>query len=232
MRIIGLLFAMIMLASCQSFAGDDTSATLSFEMTAFVTESAMIQETAVIEQTDVVATIQSAGTQVAQSSDVNLVLAATLQANIVPTTGVRSVIVNASDMGSSLEGEMMDEASLSDTVISGDLAVSNLGTGESVRASDGCSNGIVSQFNTGEDRIYFTARVSNLQRGVNFSLDWVYEERLIYRSSWTADYQAQSECIWFYMTPDDAPFVPGVYTVTLFVDGQSVGSQSFSINAG
>lgn len=233
MRGIALILMMGLLASCQSFAGEDVSATLSYDMTAFVTESAMIQTTAIVEQTEVVATLQTVGTVVAESSNVNMILAATLQSNIVPTPAIRSVVVNPDDMGSSLDTEIMDDGEFADTEpVVGNLSVDNAGTANSVRSSDGCSNGNASQFPADEDQIYFTARVNNLQTGINFSVDWVFEERLVYRSSWTSDYSAQSECIWFYMTPDDAPFLPGVYSVTLFIDGQSISTQSFSINTG
>jgi hypothetical protein len=221
---------MIGLTGCQAIAGDDVSVTLSSEMMAFATESAMIQQAAQLEQTQAVETLQASGTDVAWASNVNLVLGLTVQANVVPTLIMREVIVNPDDMGDSLTTEMMeDEGS---DILSTEMQVINLGIARSVRANDGCTNGNVTQFTDKGDRIYFTAQISNLSNGTNFSVDWLFEERLIYRSVWIADYSAGSECIWFYMTQDDAPFLLGLYTVTLYVNGNSLPAQQFSINAG
>lgn len=225
----------ILLVGCQSLAGEDTSATLTYDMTAFVTEAAMIQETAVIEQTSAVETIQASNTLVAESANINMALIATVESNIAPTTSMRAVIVDAGDMGDSLEMDMMeeefDESSNAGTS-TGTVQVNNLGTARSVSNSNGCSNGNITEFTDNDERIYVTARVSDLDIGVNFSVDWMFEQRLVYRSSWTADYAAQSECIWFYMTPDDAAFLPGIYTITMYINGESLPSQSFSINTG
>ena len=225
-----------MLTGCQSLAGDDTVVTVAAEMTAFATESVVIQQTSVIEQTAVVETVQAAGTTVAEASNANMVLAETVRANVIPTQPVREVIVNPEDMGSSLDTEMMEDESMSDSggdiQLVGDMQINNLGTARNVRSNDGCSSGNVTQFTDNDERIYFTAQVTNLANGTNFSVDWVFEERLVYRSVWTSDYSVSSECIWFYMTPDDAPFLPGTYTVTLYVNGNPQPSQQFAISIG
>lgn len=234
-RLLGMSIMLFGLFGCQSLAGDDIPATLSNEMTAFVTESARIQETAIVEQTHAVETLQVSSTLVADAAGVNVALAATLQSNLAPTPEMRAVVVRPDDMGDSLEGEMMDEELDFDggsDVVTGDVQVNNLGTARSVSNANGCSNGNVTQFTDTDERIYVTARVSDLTNGVTFSVDWTFEERLVYRSSWTADYSAQSECIWFYMTPDDAAFLPGTYSITMFVNGQALPSQLFTINAG
>lgn len=225
---------LVLVTGCQALAGDDTSVTLAVEMTAFSTESAMIQQTSVVEQTAVVETVQAAGTRVAEASNVNLVLAETVRANVVPTPSVREVIVNPEDMGSSLDTEMLDAEAMDDSGSNEftELLVSNQGTARSVRSNDGCSNGNITQFTDDDERIYFTAEVFNLENGTNFSVDWMFEDRLVYRSVWTADYSASSECIWFYMTQDDAPFLPGLYTVTLFVNGNPQPAQQFSLSIG
>jgi len=231
---IGFVLLGLMLVGCQSLAGEDVSVTLSSEMTAFVTESAMIQETAVIEQTDAVETLQASSTLVADAANVNMALVATVESNVSPTVAMRAVVVDAEDMGSSLDESMMDESGVdvaSSDAVAG-IQVNNIGTARSVSNVDGCSSGNVTQFTDSDDRIYVTARVSDLVSGVAFTVDWMFEERLVYRSSWTSDYSAQSECIWFYMTPDDAAFLPGAYTVTMFVDGQALPSQTFSISTG
>lgn len=230
LRYVIYVVLIMFLASCQSFGSEDVSITLESQMTAFATESAMIQQTSQIEQTDAVETLQASGTTVANAANVNVVLAATVKVNIVPTPVRQEVIVNPDDMGDSLDSEMMEEED--NFEVSGETEIRNVGTARSVRASDGCSNGNVTQFTDNDERIYLTAQVSNLTSGINFSVDWVFEERLIYRTAWTSDYSASSECIWFFMTPEDAPFLPGLYTATLFINGSTASSQQFSINTG
>ena len=225
-----LALLMMGLTGCRAIAGDDVSVTLASEMTAFATEVAVIQQAGQLEQTLAVETLQASGTNVADASRVNAVLAATVQSNAIPTLQMREVIVNPDDMGSSLDTEMMDDETIE--IIPDDMQVRNLGIAKDVRSSDGCTNGNVTQFTDADERIYFTAQVIGLQNGANFSLDWLFEERLIYRSVWIADYSANSECIWFYMMQDDASFLPGVYTVTLFVNDNALPSQQFSISAG
>ena len=90
--IIFSILLIIGLAGCQTFAGEDVPATLSYEMTAVATEAALIQQTVQIEQTDVVETLQASGTAVANASNVNQVLAATVRVNILPTSAMREVI--------------------------------------------------------------------------------------------------------------------------------------------
>lgn len=224
------LALLIGLTGCQAIAGDNVSVTLSSEMTAFATESAMIQQVAQAEQTQVAETLWASSTTVAEASNVNAILASTVQSNVAPTLEMREVIVNPSDMGNSLDTEMMDDET--DEIISDQMQVRNLGIAKGVRASDGCTDGHITQFTDNDDRIYFTAQVDGLRNSTNFSLDWLFEERLIYRSIWIADYSAGSECIWFYMTQDDAPFLPGTYNVTLYVNENALPVQQFSISSG
>lgn len=221
---------LLIFASCQSFGGEDLSATLSADMTAYVSESADMQSMAQEEQAIARATLDVASTAIAEASNVNMVLAATVRANTVPTQEVRQVVVSVSDMGDSLDTEMMEEGDFMSE--SDGMEVINVGTASSVRNSDGCSNGITTDFTPDDERIYVTAQVLNLSNGTNFSVDWTFEQRLIYRSTWTSDYSAGSECIWFYMSPDDAPFLPGTYTITLYVNGSEASSQQFVINTG
>jgi len=225
-----MILLMIGLSGCQAIAGDDVSVTISSEMTAFATEASVIQLTAEAEQILAVETLQASGTNVANASSVNLVLASTVRSNVVPTTIMREVIVNPDDMGSSLDTEMMEDDEVLSTFE--ETQARNLGIARGVRASDGCTNGNVTQFTDNDERIYFTAEIVGLKNGTTFSVDWMFEERLVYRSVWVADYSAGFECIWFYMTQDDASFLPGLYTVTLYMNQNALPVQQFSINTG
>ncbi len=225
------LLSLILLAGCQTLTGNDNSGTLVAEMTLFVTEAALIQQAAAADQTRAVATLAAAGTRVSQILAVNLALASTVNARLTATPVMRAVVVSAADMSSSLDMEMID-----DQAASGDglavMRVSNVATARRLNPDNGCSSGNAVQFSGDDERIYVTARVSALRSETHFVVDWLYENRAVYRSSWLADYSAQFECIWFYATPADFPFLPGAYTATLYVNGQPEPSTRFSIRAG
>ena len=227
-----LILLTIGLTGCQAIAGDDISVTLSSDMELIATESSMIQLEALAEQTLVIETLEASGTDIANAASINSVLASTVRANAIPTLVMREVIVDHDDMGSSVDTEMMEDNPVADSGDSSEMVVRNLGIAKGVRTSDGCTNGSVTQFTNDDERIYFTAEVFGLRNGTTFSLDWVFEERLVYRSVWVSDYSAGSECIWFFMTQDDAPFLPGLYSATLYMNENALPSQQFSINTG
>ena len=222
------LLGLFLLTGCQALTSTDNSATLVVELTRLVTESAAIRQAAAIDQTRAVSTLSAASAKVAEISAVNAALAGTVGASFTATPPIRAVVVNAADMSGSLGMDMMDEQPAGDDGQAA-MRVSDVETTRRIRSDDGCSSGQVLQFEGDDERIYVTARVVALRAGTNFVVDWLYENRAVYRSSWLADYSAQFECIWFYATPSDFPFLPGVYTTTLYVNGQSELSTQFSI---
>lgn len=218
----------LLLAGCQAFSGSDAVATIDSNLTMYALERESIRIAATAERMEVVETIAAAGTRVAQVSLVNAALGATLRALHTGTPQVRAVVVSAEDMGGSLEGDMMDdeaEQTLSDTA----MRVSNLSTAESLDPDSGCSNGAVRQFSPDADTIYVTARVTDLQAGVLFEVDWKLDAVSIYRASWLADFSRPFICVWFFATPVAFPFSPGSYTATLYADGEALGTTEFSI---
>lgn len=225
----GFLLSLTLLAGCQAFTGSDDSGTLAAEMTLFVTEAASIQQAAAIDQTRSVETLTAAGGTVAAVSVVNLALAATVKAGSTAPPAIRAVVVSAADMSSSLDMEMMDDSASDDGLAA--MRVSDIAAARRVNRGNGCSSGSVTQFSSDDERIYVTARVAGLRNGTNFVVDWFYEERAVYRSSWQADYSAPFECIWFYAVADDFSFLPGGYTATLYVNGEAEPPTRFSIRA-
>ncbi len=227
--LIVFLLGLFLLAGCQTLTSGDHSETLVAEMALFTAEAAAIRQAAALSQTRAVETLSAASTKVAELSAVNGALAATVRANFTATSVMRVAVVSAADMGSSLE--MMDDMAEGD----GNLAVmrvSNVETARHINSANGCSSGNVTRFIDNDELIYVTARVSGLRDGTHFMVDWLYENRTVYRLNWLADYSALFECIWFYVTPDDFPFLPGTYTATLYVNGQPEPSTRFSIHAG
>ena len=222
------LLALLCLVGCQAFAGTDSVATIGTDLTMYVSESESIRAAATAEQNRAVETLFAASTRIAEHSAVNAALGATLRANHTQTPEVQPVVVSAEDLGSSLIDDMMDDEG---ETLSTDATnqVSNLATAGGVDLNSGCSSGTTRQFSQTAERIYVTARVSGLRAGSNFSVAWSLEESTLYGVSWQADYSRAFECIWFYATPFDFAFLPGVYTATLHVDGAAVGSTEFAI---
>lgn len=219
---------MLLLAGCQAFGGTDAVATIDADLTQYAFESESIRAIEAAEQVMVVETIAAAGTRIAKSSAVNAALGATVRANHTGTPAVQAAVVSAEDMGSSLEDDMMDdepEGAALETV----MRVSNLSTAAQKDPDSGCSIGTVRQFSPGVELIYVTARVTALRSGTLFEVDWLFDGQTVSRTSWLADYSKSFECIWFYATPVDFPFVTGRYGATLYVDGEALGTTDFTI---
>ena len=225
---IGLLLLMA-LTGCQVLNSSDVVATIDINVTSHDMAIAALQQAAAADATSAVATVAAAGTKVAENSFLNVALGATLRANYTATPAVRAVVVSAEDMGDSLESDMMDDMGETRSNVQ-TIGISNLDTARAVQANSGCSAGSVRQFRSGDERIYATARVSGLQVGTYFEVDWIYQNRVVNRVSWLADYAAQSECIWFYVTAEDFAFLPGAYSATLFVNGASQSTTEFTIS--
>lgn len=217
-------------AGCQALASENAQAPVDANATVYVLELTVLQRAAVLDQAQAVATLSAGGTRVAELSQVNAALGATLRAAFTPTTEIRAVVVSAEDMGSSLEQDMMDDMPANEDDLS-IMRVANLATANAVNAADGCSTGEERRFDSGKERIYVTARVERLRPDTYFEVDWKTGERVLYRVSWRASYAAAAECIWFYATPVDFPFLPGNYSATLFVNGQAHSSTDFSISS-
>ena len=224
------LGGLLLLTGCQALSGDDPVATIDADLTMYASESESIRAVGTAEQIMVVETIAAAGTRIAKLSAVNAALGATLRANQTGTPELQVAVVSAEDMGSSLEDGMMDDEAVRSTPESA-MRVSNLSTAASTDPDSGCSVGTVRQFSPGSEFIYVTARVTALQSGSLFEVEWEYDGRSVSRTSWLADYSKSIECIWFFTTPADFPFLPGRYTATLLVNDKPVGTTEFEIAA-
>ena len=178
---------MLLLTSCQAISGDDPVATIDADLTMYASESDSIGAVGTAEQMMAVETIAAAGTRIAKSSAVNAALGATLRANHTGTPELRVAVVSAEDMGSSMEDGMMDDEAVR-TAPESVMRVSDLSTAESTQLDNGCSTGIVSQFSPGSELIYVTARVTALQNGTLFGVEWQYDGRAVSHMSWLADF--------------------------------------------
>ena len=218
----------LVLAGCSAFAGSDTVATIDADLTMYAAESDMIRSAATTESNMAQETVVAASTRVAELSVVNAALGATLRANYTGTPEVVAVVVSAADMGSSLEGGMMDD-STADQSQADEMRVSDLATAARLDSNSGCASGTVRQFDPSVPEIYVTARVTALRAGADFQVAWFRGGSLIYEVGWIPPYSKRFECIWFYATPEDFAFTPGSYSATMTVDGLELGSTAFDI---
>ncbi len=225
-----VLLGSLLLGGCGVLAGADSVATVEADLTRVGGESAAIQQTAQAEKAMALETLVAAGTRVAGLSAVNAALGATLRANYTPTPALQAVVVSADDMGSSLDLSALADEPASFPVET-EMRVSGLSTARETDPDSGCSRATVTQFSTSDERIYATARVSALQAGASFEIEWVFQDRVVSSYAWTARYSKDFECLWFYVTPADFPFAPGLYRAALVVNGSSVGAVQFTISA-
>jgi hypothetical protein len=222
------LVGVILLVGCQAFGGGDAVATIDGDLTMFASEGESIRAMGTAEQAMVVETIAAAGTRVARLSLVNAALGATLRAHHTVTPEVEVAVVSAEDVGRSLGDDMMDdepENRAQESV----MRVSNLSTAADKDPDSGCSSGTVQQFQPNSELLYVTARVTALQSGALFEVEWQYDGATVSHASWRADYSKSFECIWFYATPVDFPFLPGQYAATLYVNSERLGTTEFTI---
>ena len=216
------------LSGCEAFPDVAAAATIDANLTIYAVESESIRVAATAERIAVVDTVVAAGTRIAQVSAANAALGATLRANQTGTPAVQAVVVSAEDMGGSLEGDMISET-LRQSPAEAAMRVTNLSTAASTDPDSGCSSGTVTRFSPKAELIYVTARVTALQTGTRFEVEWQSGGRSLASASWRADYSKSFECVWFYATPSDFQFLPGAYLATMFVNGETLGATEFEI---
>ena len=225
---VAWLLIMALLSGCGALGpGSDAVATLAPSATVRVIDRDDLRRMRSADETQAAATVAAASAWIADRAWLNAAMGATLRANYTPTPGLRPVVVSAAEMGSSLTGDMLDAGGQPDA---GSLmTISDVDTARGVLASSGCSTGSVRQFSGGDKRIYVTARVTDLQAGSVFGADWIFQGRVLFRVNFTVDEARASLCIWFYATQEDFPFLPGAYSATIFVNGESRATAAFTI---
>lgn len=221
---------MLFLAGCNALVASDSVATIDADLTMYASEGDMIRAAATAESNMALETVVAASTRVAELSVVNAALGATLRANYTGTPELEAVVVSAEDMGSSLEDDMMNDATAGQQPAE-EMTVSSLATAAGIDANSGCSSGTVRQFSQSVPEIFVTARVTALRAGADFQVSWFRGSALVYDFGWRSPYSKPFECIWFYATPEDFAFTPGSYSASLSVDGVELGSATFDILA-
>lgn len=215
---------LLVLSACQAFRGPDVQATLQAEGAAYVAEATAIAQTAQARQTSLQATVDAAGTQIAEMSSINQQLLATARVLVPPTP--QRVVGSAPEVAGSPMPDMSSDNSAT-------TEFTGTGVAASVRESDGCPNGMQNQFSTSAERIYVTTRASSIRAGTVMSVEWRFNGQVVFNDDWTVKQDAANFCLWYFITPQDVPFQAGNWSVQLFANGVAIEpSVSFEITEG
>lgn len=209
-----MLVLSTLLAGCQVFRGADVAATMQAQNVAYVVEATAIAQTQQAEAAQVLVTALAAETYIAQQEGINQVLVATVRAGDPPTIA-RSV---------------GDAAGAAGTPATGETRFVEIQTASSVRESDGCADGIQTQFPQNAQRIYVTARAFNIRAGTRLDVEWRYAGNLVWQENWSVPVDSDNFCLWFYIDPSVVTFSPGNWSARLFANGISIEpAATFSI---
>ncbi len=96
--------------------------------------------------------------------------------------------------------------------------------------ADDCPTSAETVFTTADTEIYVTA-VAQVSAGSQIVSRWLFGGTEIVTYDWTPDFDIDGACIWFYMPASAVEYTPGSWAVELSVNGASVGSASFTIEA-
>jgi len=188
---------LLILSACQAFTRPDIPATLRAENAGFVLEATQIAITVQAEATNIQVTAVAAEATIARISNVNQQLMATARAVIPPTPQIAGAgVVGSADPTS--------------------VGFVEVGTATSVRDSDGCAEGLQSQFAPDVGRIYVTARALNIRAGTLMGVEWRYQGQIVHSENFVVPIDDDNYCIWFNIDPATAPFSPGTWAVRLY----------------
>jgi hypothetical protein len=183
------------------------------------TEAVSVQQTAAADTAAMNATIEAAARLESQHSTYNALLLATVRANEVPTPSQRLAMTE----GGAMAAEMLN---LSD----GQMRVQQIGTAGFVRPEDNCFETHQQFFNRASTNvIYMTALVTNLQSGTTFRVDWIYNNRVVHTSTWSAPSDEIRRCLALAMRASDVVFSPGAWSARLFMNNVPIGNSAFEI---
>ncbi|GIK29393.1 MAG: hypothetical protein BroJett007_25310 [Chloroflexota bacterium] len=201
---IGLIAAVLAMAGCAAFAGEDTAATLSAHNVTSAAELTTLSDTMTAEASKLVDDVSALATEAAEGAGVNAQLVATLMQIVTPTPA--------------LEGSTFDPSALTGPVEVGQRLYVSTGATTMVDSATGCVIEPRARFGPGEPRLYGTWIAYNLRAGTVFRTQWYRDDELVFTDAWTAPRDGEQLCIWFYVTPQDVEFLPGRWQIRLFAD--------------
>jgi len=221
---------------CSTLGGEDIPGTAAAQSTAYADEATAMVSDLQAQGTAVQSTAVFAETYVTQMDGINRQMVATLRAAVPPTQQVVQGRDTSQPLISGLEG--LPQENLPDNVdASGAGAGAGAGTGvsgitefqpvqtaSSVRASDGCADVVTTEFTVDSTIIYATTRAFNMRAGTDMNVEWSFEGQVVYSWQFVVDVDDADYCLWFSMTPQDAPFTPGDWSVRMLANGAPLPS--------
>ena len=227
MRFIVLCFVSVMLASCQTLSSDETNLQLEEELVAYGTEAAMLRDDIQSNQTQVVATVVAASTDAAAFGAYNRILAPTVGV-VQPGTPTRIPAEEVIDaLGVNAQGPMPVEMfDLSD----GQTRFVQIGTAGQIDDRN-CFISHQSFFQPNSNVIYMTGLGLNVYAGTSVRVEWRNGGDLVHTSSWSAPQSVDGQCVALALRPENAPFTPGNWTATMYVNGEPIDPAPFTITS-
>jgi hypothetical protein len=221
MRHLITILLCALLTSCQSFAAGEENLVLESELEAYATEAAELRNQMQADRTAIAETIVFGGTRVEAFTDYNAHLAATVQSGIIPTATLANLDFDA-------QGPMpIDMFDLS----SGEMRFVQVGTAGQITPNDRC---FVSHQNFFDAEmtsvIYMTALALNLRAGTVVRVDWQNGSEIVYSNAWTAPQSQDGQCVALELRPSNAPFIPGNWTATMYINGEPIDPAPFTIS--
>lgn len=222
MRSIIWLILAAVLGACQVLGGSNMEATLQTSSDQYRAEAVGIVATAEYESTSMSATVQSSQATATYFSAGNIQYEATLRVLNTPTIQ----IVAAGNNSSAPQLESTAAAALA----SGQRWFIKTGVVAGVNEANGCAEGLEGTFPSSTPVLYATVTAYNIKAGTPMRADWYYNGELVYSGDWSVGQSASQLCLFYFITPDDVPFTPGLWSVALFADGFQLESpMSFNI---
>lgn len=213
-----LLLIMLITASCIGTT-DQLNAQMQQDLQNYGTEAVLLREQIQIDRTAIVVTIDAANAQARQFELYNRILQQTAIAGQPPTATIAPMEAN-------VQGPMpISMFDLSD----GQMRFVQVGTASQIDG-ERCFISHQAFFRDTEvGIIYITGLALNLIAGTQVRADWRYGDQVVYANSWVAPQSVDGQCFAIELRPSDAPFLPGNWTVMLYINGEVSNTVSFTI---
>ncbi|MCL4251550.1 MAG: hypothetical protein KJ065_25595 [Anaerolineae bacterium] len=214
-------------AGCNALSSEDIPGTVAVESTAYAAEATTLARDLQAQGTAIYATAVYAETYVTQMDGINRQMVATLRAALPPTQQVVQGRDTSQPLISGLEGVPLEELPGAAQTPSGAGAGAGSGitefqpvqTASSVRSSDGCADVLANEFGLDTPIIYATTRAFNMRAGTEMGVEWLFGGQVVYSWQFVVDVDDADYCLWFSITPQDAPFTPGDWSVRMLANG-------------
>lgn len=224
MRWMTIISLLLWLTGCRAIVPDDETALLESDLQNYSAEVEQLQAQMQADRTAIAVTIASASTQSARHGRYNQIVQPTTSAAMPDSTP--SAPDFDMDMVNSTGPMPVELFDLSD----GQTRFVQVGAASEID-SRRCFVAHQSFFNDTTSVIYSVALGLNVRVGTSVRVEWRYGGDLVHVSTWQSSQSVDGQCVALEMRPSNAPFLPGNWTATMFVNGDPVDPTPFTIVA-